>query len=352
MLLTPRLFVLDPDTQEQTVLAKGALPAQGVCVVARGACGFRRTRLMGEGRNALKAAQLKAEKEALPGEDGAIIVADKGQEVAALTAAPMAGLWSFAKDSRHKGRYLPESLAQQPLENGARLVSGLSGYEGQIWVDKNLVASRWWPMRPTPAQWDIFIRAAQETLGPLAMPLPSPQTVPWRKDIAPFALDQDQLEHWLSPRNIGGLVATGLLCGFLYLGGQYTREILALQKAEAKVADLSTETELILSQRRRALANMRYVGRYSELGGNTAVLDAMGALASVLGSTDLAVQRFSLRQNQIDARLMGETEVSVPDVVSLLESDAALSNVSVSLDAAGAVIVRADLGDAAPTEAR
>ena len=353
MLLTPRLFVLEKGSAEQTVLSKGPLPAQGVCIVPRGACAFRRTRLVGTGRNALKAAQLKAQKEALPGENGSIIMPDKGDEVAAITAAPMAGLWSFAKHPSHTGRYLPESLAQQPRStSGPRLVAGLSGYEGQIWIDKNIVASRWWLSSPTAQQWDTFIRAAQEALGPLSMGLPDAETLPWRTDISGLSLDQEQLAHWLSPKNIGGLTAAVLLCGFTYIGAQYIREALALSRAEAMTADLSAETELILSQRRRALANMRYAQGYDALGRNDEVLSAIGAFASVLGTSGLAVQQFSLRQNQIDTRLVGDNEISVPDVVSLLEADPALSNVSVSLDASGAVRVIADLSAAAAREAQ
>ena len=348
MLLTPRLFVLDLDSEEKTVLRKGPLPAPSICVVPRANCAFRRTRLVGSSRNALKAAQLKAQKEALPGEDGSIIVPDKGEEVASATAAPMAGLWSFAKHASHTGRYLPESLAQLPLARGARLVQGLSGFEGQIWIDKNIVASRWWPKSPAPQQWDTFMRAAQEELGPLSIPLPPAAKVPWRDDISGLSLDKDQIAHWISPRNIAAIMATALICGYTYIGGQYVRETLALSKAETQTASLSEETEMILSQRRRALANMRYARQYDSLGQNDELLQAISALSSVLGMSGLAIQRFSLRQNQIDTRLVGEEEISIPDAVSLLEAAPALSNVSVSLDAQGAVRVIADLDSAEP----
>ena len=365
MLLTPRLFVLERDparnsaesadssvVRARTLVSAGLpLPLPSVCVVPRGLCSFRRIRLAGAGasasRNALKAAHLKSRQEALPSEDGSLIVADKGEAVLASTSAPMAGIWGFAKSNEHKGRYLPESLAQQPMIEGLRLVEGLSGYEAQIWIDKNLVASRWWPSLPGSAQWDVFIRSAQESLGPIGAAMPAPVAVPWRRDLSALALEREQLSGWFSPVNLGAITATFLACGYAYVGAQYVRESMTLRNSEAKIADLSGETKLILSQQRRAMANMRYVDLYAALGRNDTVLRGLGGFATVLGQTDMAIERVNIRVGQIDARLRGETEISVPDVVSLLEADPALENVSVTLDARGTVVVNADLSAAA-----
>ena len=365
MLLTPRLFVLEQDPDRKN--AEGAdnhvmrartlvpavlpLPLQSVCVVPRGLCSFRRIRLAGAGanasRNALKAAHLKSRQEALPSEDGSLIVADKGQAVLDKTSAPMAGVWGFAKPNEHKGRYLPESLAQQPMVDGLRLVEGLSGYEAQIWIDKNLAASRWWPSMPSPAQWDVFIRSAQESLGPIGTVMPAPAPVPWRRDLSALALGREQVSEWLSPVNLGAITATLLACGYAFIGAQYVRESMTLRDSEAKIANLSEETKLILSHQRRAMANMRYVDRYAVLGRNDTVLRGLGEFATVLGQTDMTIERVNIRLGQIDARLRGETEISVPDVVSLLEAAPALEKVSVTLDARGSVIVKADLSAAA-----
>jgi hypothetical protein len=134
------------------------------------------------------------------------------------------------------------------------------------------------------------------------------------------------------------------MCGFLYVGGQYVRESLALSRTASALDSLSVETQLILSQQRRAMANLRYAKSYDDLGRNDSVLLGVGALAKVLGSTDLSIERFDIRLNQMDLRLKGDTEISVPDVVSLLEADPGLSAVSVTLDAQGAILITADVG--------
>lgn len=358
MLLTPRLFVLEQDQTEndgetaRTLVSAGLpLPLPSVCVVPRGLCSFRRIRLAGVGaqanRNALKAAHLKSRQEALPSEDGSLIIADKGDAVLARTSAPMAGIWGFAKSPAHKGRYLPESLAVEPLDNGLRLVEGLSGYDAQIWIDKNLVASRWWPTLPSAPSWDAFIRAASETLGPIDNAMPAPAAVAWRRDLSALSFEAEQLQNWFSPLNLGIATATLLACGYSYIGAQYIREAITLRSAETQIAALSEDTKIILSQQRRAMANMRYANQYGALGGNDTVLHGLGGFATVLGQTDISIERMTIRLGQIEMRLKGDTEISVPDVVSLLEADPALEAVNVTLDAQGAVLINADLSGAA-----
>ena len=136
MLFTPRLLLLK---EEQTTTVRKSAMGQAIYVVPRRDCSFRRVRLTGTSREARAAAQLKARSEALPGENGTRLVLDKlavsETQVAAtnsMPTPPMASIWNFPMSSKHKGRYLPETLAQVPLRDGSRVIHGTSGYEGQI----------------------------------------------------------------------------------------------------------------------------------------------------------------------------------------------------------------------------
>ena len=348
MLFTPHLFALNPAGQSQT-LRKPALIGQGICVVSRGSCAFRRVRLAGGGREAKAAALLKARNEALPDQDGALVVPDKSGSGSATDNAPaandvvMAGVWGYPTSTQHLGRYLPETLAQLPLDNGARLVSGLSGFEGQIWRKQNLVASRWWPQIPQETDWNGFIRAAQETLGILDFPLPEAVQLPWRDDLPVFDIDRERLMHVFSPVNIAGIAATALGCCALYFGAQYARETAVLQLVDNQSAGLRLETEQIQSQRRRALANMKYVQKYRQLGDSGIVLAGLGGIAEVVGQSDLGIERATLRDGVLDLRLKGKEQISVPDVVALLEAQPTLSGVSVSLETLGAISIKANV---------
>jgi hypothetical protein len=345
MLFTPRLFVLNGQ-KERDILRKPALIGQSVCLVPRADCSFRRLRLAGRSADAKKAAILKVRNEALEDEDGIKLVLDNVSLNAENTAQPYASVWGYATHTAHNGRYLPETLAQRPHDNGTRLVRGLSGFEGQIWTQGNLVASRWWGRQPSAAQWDVFMRAARETLvgdTTIDASLPPAVEVPWRDDIPIFDIDKDRLSTLLAPPKLALGAATIAACFGLYTGGQYMRQSHALSQVNEKSAELKGETEQIQSARRRALGNMMYVRRYRAVGDNGTVLAGFGALSNVLGTTDMGIARISLRDGALEVRLEGEDKVSVPDVVTLLEAEPNLENVSVAQDGDKVMVVKAQL---------
>ncbi len=82
-----------------------------------------------------------------------------------------AGVWTWDSDRvekivRDNGldpaslRFVPETALHRPMAQGLRLVSCLDGFEGQVWRDKRLMASRWWPSIPPVEDWVRFQRAA------------------------------------------------------------------------------------------------------------------------------------------------------------------------------------------------
>ena len=98
-----------------------------------------------------------------------------------------------------------------------------------------------------------------------------------------------------------------------------------------------------MTQRSRAIANLRYIQGFNKLGRNDSVLIALEALSDVFSNSDFAIQKFDVRGGQMDARLKGESEISVPDVVALLEQSAGLANVSLTLDVNNILLINADL---------
>lgn len=59
-----------------------------------------------------------------------------------------------------KATRLPETVLQiRPTTETTQLLQCIEGYEGQIWQQGVLVGSRWWPSKPSPAEWSLFQRA-------------------------------------------------------------------------------------------------------------------------------------------------------------------------------------------------
>lgn len=78
--------------------------------------------------------------------------------------------WSQARVAEHLSfegarprriRYSPEALhVRTGTVDGGELLALEAGVEGRAWKAGELVASRWWPESPTPAEWREFLRGA------------------------------------------------------------------------------------------------------------------------------------------------------------------------------------------------
>ncbi len=78
---------------------------------------------------------------------------------------------------------VPENLVRPPLADGVRLAACLDGVEGQIWQQRQLLASRWWLKPPDLLEWSRFLRAhGQPSPAHVLTPEPLPLLAkPWGK---------------------------------------------------------------------------------------------------------------------------------------------------------------------------
>lgn len=339
MYFTPHLFALD-EAGQKTTLAAPKIWGQGVCLVPRSECSFRRIKITGRGKKPLQAGYLRVQKEALPHENKFLIVADEHGR--------RASVWGYKSVAGSNGRYYPESLAVESMNSGVRLVKNMSGYEGQVWADSNLVASRWWPTPPDGQQWQSFIYGAQAETDIAFMPLPQSEQIPFRTDLPRFKLEQDRATELFSPRNLALAAALFFGCATLFIGGQYSRNALMLNSVQNQIEDVSLITGQISSERRRAIANMTYAQRFESLGHSGTFLLALDGLAQVLNNQELLIERISYQSGELEVRLRYVEEVSVADMVTELEALPSVSEVNVALDALNTVVVRANVS--APSE--
>lgn len=90
------------------------------------------------------------------------------------------------------------SLVPAPDGNGARVLALREGFEGQLWEDGDLVASRWWAHAPSAAAWGVFLRSggsaasgASGACEPITLPL---SREPWGGRHEAFVWSSAQLE--------------------------------------------------------------------------------------------------------------------------------------------------------------
>ena len=144
---------------------------------------------------------------------------------------------------------LPESALHAPTD-GAVLREVLEGYEGQYWLDGELVASRWWSGPVSESEWQVFCLLA-ERYGASEATLPDP-VLPTRRDAVPTndisltsQLGLVSFSAWAS------ILAAVFAVFTLYFGLRYAFLTNQTQAMQAQYENLWQEKSV---QRSRALA--------------------------------------------------------------------------------------------------
>ena len=112
-----------------------------VFVVPRSQCHFERHWSPRADQKGVDAVKLAISQNTNIGQPG-IFIEPRDDETASFINC---WVWDNQKATENLGAdtlLLPETVARQPGDTGARLVECMYGYEGQIWEKKELVASR------------------------------------------------------------------------------------------------------------------------------------------------------------------------------------------------------------------
>ena len=328
MLFTPSLIHNEKDGKAVFLRNSGVL-GQAICLVPRSQCSFRRVELINKGRNAEKAVLLRLKKEALAPGNFFKIVPDK--------MGVRAGAWEFPKKGpSSNSRFLPESLAREPIKSGARLVECLEGFEGQIWHEENLVSSRWWPAKPAKKEWLAFLRAVETEVDVVNFELPSIESVPFRRDIPIWDVSRDRVEQILSPSMLLILGMSILSCFAVYLSSQIIHYGAEINRHNLKIESVSKETEIVISQRNQALRNMKYTKKFEGLGHKGGVIMALAQITEVIKESDLKLSWVRFIDGNMEVGLaadpkQGGFQTNIPIFVAKMEAKPALKNVSMAL---------------------
>jgi len=334
MLFTPHLFVFRKDGTRQS-LSASSLGRQHLCLVPREKCSFRRIKIAGKHKKALQAAEFRVRQQSDSNENQFIIVPD--------ASGARAGVWGFETREQHKGRYIPESLALTSFDSGVRLITLMQGFEGQIWDEGRLVGSRWWAQKPDPKKWAAFLHSVQGESEIDFQSMPEAQTLPYRTDFPRFKINKARLADIFAPVKLGGIIALGLGCWFLFISGQYFKYQLAMKRTTNDIESLSSFTAQISSERRRAIANRRQAEKYNVIGHSGAFLLGLGDLTSVLDGKGLLIERMTMNSNELEIRLRSSDNIDIPVLVTQLEAKRSLSNVNIGIGVGGVVVLTADL---------
>ena len=300
-------------------------------MLSRALCSFSRVRLSGSNAKARTAAKL-----------GVAFRQGYEDPQTRLSKDPndplRAGVWSwdggfeFDRGTVAKTvRVIPETLARIPFDEGARLIRCIDGFEGQVWRDSALIASRWWLSLPTAREWQHFMRAAQVPVENEKVEAPTPVDAPFRADLPFIDIAPANLQLTFSPARIAATAA----CLFVLVGAFQVAQLVTHAAAAAvsreQIKSTLDENSAGIEARRKALTALGEIETFTDVGTTKPVALAFLAVATEFPPDTTRISNFRVSSEELSARirLNEDATFDIPDLVARLETNTILKDVFV-----------------------
>ncbi len=300
-------------------------------MLSRAVCSFSRVRVSGKTAKARAAAKLGVAFRQGYADPETRLVRDPDDSF-------QAGVWSWdgafefeTGDAAKTVRVIPETLARTGGENGARLIRCIDGFEGQVWRESALIASRWWPNPPTDREWQHFMRAAQTPVEAGAAGAPAPCEAPFRNDLPLIDTEPAGLRLTFAPARVAGASACVLAMVAAFEAAQIITHNSAAAASGAQIEMALAENSAAIDARRRALGAAAQIEQLAAFGNTNSVARAFLAVASEIPADKARIANFRISDRTVEARIIaGEgADFDIPDLVSRLEKNTVLTDVFV-----------------------
>ena len=234
---------------------------------------------------------------------------------------------------------LPESLVRAP--SSANIIETNDGYEGALYENDMIVASRWWRDEPNEQQWRTFARAAAHGDSPsgtieLATAVPAPAAT-----LKLFGIED--LGRVFTPKRIGIAAAAGFAFAFAMMASQigyYTVRDAALA---SDLAGAQEEIQQIEQSRRIIRTTARNIAAYKPFSQSHAVLEAYEAVSKQIPNLNSKLQRFQIQEGALQAQIRETPGSETPALVSALEAEEALDDVFAASENQGEISLTASI---------
>lgn len=248
---------------------------------------------------------------------------------------------------------VPEALyTGAPEEDAQQLLALENGFEGRIWRQHRLVASRWWSAGPSASDWQAFLRGAgMSTAAP-------PEAVP-----APLGIRQWSGTARATPLPLAGLdqhmPRIGLALGavlVIVLGielGNMLRAGIDIFRSRQAAQSLDEPLARILAARERADAMAADIQELVPLRGHPPQTLLMAEAARTMQGKDWQLKTW---QQPVPGRIEVVLSMAQPDpefLVTAWEASPLFRDVSTELSRQqNEITIRANVAGAADAEAR
>lgn len=240
------------------------------------------------------------------------------------------GVWSWSRSLTNtlpdfEGEVIPETMLNPPAENATRLVAASVGYEGQVWKEGALLASRWWSRPPTNTEWATFIRAARAEHATDGAPtlLPSPVSLPQldRPRSRPRLQEQLAKLPQLKPFDIAAIVLVLLGAPFLYLAAQWLNLAISEQRLQVELQNLTEQTSEVNRARQSAQIAASEMAEYSERLNQRHPSVVLATLTEKVSNYSIVLDSYEQNEDQLRARLRATVNFAPDMLVRDLEAE-------------------------------
>ena len=241
------------------------------------------------------------------------------------------GVWSWDRTliqsiTDFEGEVFPETVLHQPLLNGSRLVQVIDGFEGQLWRDNRLEASRWWPTEPDNTQWALFGRTARMTENEMQLPpLTAPERLGAPISKTPFALRLEQFKA-IKTKDAVSLALICMAAPTLFWSVQWVNLTLTKASLSTEVTNLSEQTAEITAARNSAQSAATELRAYDARLNQIHPAETLSEIAVIMADFDIDLFQFEQSGLQFTASVRANSEITPDTVVLALENNALFSN--------------------------
>ncbi|MGY6628138.1 MAG: hypothetical protein ACXIVL_06445 [Oceanicaulis sp.] len=249
-------------------------------------------------------------------------------EVYLVWGKTQVGVWSWSRSALQdfagsEYRAIPETVLHAPAD-GLVLRACLDGFEGQLWQDSELLASRWWPYQPAEDEWTAFVRGLK---GEHATAAPVPMRAAQVRPSQPPAYRLLELVQRPARKDIVTLAIIVLGAPILFLGGESLNLQASIFRASNELASLQNVTGEVVEARAQARYGASQIAAYSETLQKPHPMELLAVFAEAAADAETQLERANITDTRLEMVLQSSEALSPAALVELLENHPSLSRV-------------------------
>jgi len=250
-----------------------------------------------------------------------------------------------------KVRFEPEPLyVRSPHTTGAELLALHEGFEGRVWHEGSLTASRWWPTLPTAEQWHSYVRAAGQVspgMGAPAAVESSTQARPWgaRTGTGRASLQLSGLERHLPTAALAAALLVVTIAAVET--GSLLRSHLDTLQAERAAEQLDDPLKRILAAREAADGHRVAIDQLIALRAPRSLIELLAEAARLVPGDAHISQWSQPVPERVEITLSGAT-ADPQSLVETWEASPYFEGVTTDVGRGGEIVLRALITPALP----